>query len=161
MGKKEPCLKTGFTLIELLVVISVATILFSLGWAQYNNFNRQQILKQTALELKSDLVHAQELALSGKKECLGLFEGVLVIFGEESYTLNASCSQGSDVVLLGEAYRFPEGVRKTGGPEEILFKTLVGGADLEAEEMITLSGLGLEAKLEVAPSGIVRIITEL
>jgi len=159
MGKKEPCLKTGFTLIELLIVISVMTILFALGFAQYNNFNRQQVLKQTALELKSDLVHAQELALSGKKECLGLFEGVLVIFGEGSYTLNASC-QGSDVVLLGEAYRLPEGVKKTGGPEEILFKTLVGGTDFEEEEMITLSGFGLEARLEVAPSGVVRIITE-
>jgi prepilin-type N-terminal cleavage/methylation domain-containing protein len=64
---KKSCL--GFTIIELLVTISIIAILFGLGAAKYNEFNRRQIIAQAANELKSNLILAQDKALSGEKDC--------------------------------------------------------------------------------------------
>jgi len=90
---KPLCAKSGFTLIELLIAISITTILFTLGVTQYMRFNRQQILDQAVLELRTNLTQARNMALAGKKTCSGGFDGILVVFDgvEESYTLYSSC----------------------------------------------------------------------
>ena len=59
--------KSGFTLVELLVVISVITILSSLGFATYVNFNRTQVIVQTADRIISDLRLAQSLAANNQR----------------------------------------------------------------------------------------------
>jgi len=43
----------AFTLIELLIAMSIMAILFTIGIAKYNDFNRRQIVTQAALELNS------------------------------------------------------------------------------------------------------------
>lgn len=137
-----PFSKLGFTLIELLVAVSIITIFFSLGMAQYVKFNRQQILKQAALELKTNLIYAQNMALSGKKKCLGGFDGILAEFdgANEEYTISSSCNQGGSVVLIGSGpYELPQGVEIVGSPDDILFKTLTGGTGLASDETISLS----------------------
>jgi len=86
--------KSGFTLIELLIAISITTILFTLGVTQYMRFNRQQILDQAVLELRTNLTNAQTMALAGKKTCSdGVFDGILVVFdgASENYTIYSSC----------------------------------------------------------------------
>lgn len=57
----------GFTLIELLVVIAIIGLLTGGAIAAYNNFNRGQVVKRAALELKSDLRESQNRAISGVK----------------------------------------------------------------------------------------------
>ena len=61
--------QTAFTLIELLVVTSIMGILFTLGIAAYNNFNRNQILGQAAKTLRNDLRLVQSKASSGEMDC--------------------------------------------------------------------------------------------
>lgn len=155
----------GFTLIELLIATSITAILFSIGTAQYMKFNRQQILTQAILELKTNLTNAQSMALSGKKECGGpgiAFDGILVEFsGGESYTLSSSCKNKADLVQIGETHRFPQGVTKTGGPADILFKTLTGGTDKTSEETITLTFSGIvSGSITVATSGKIDLVLD-
>lgn len=60
---------SGFTLIELLVVMGIIALLVGIGIANYQNFNRNQILSQAAQNLRSNLRDAQNRALSGEKIC--------------------------------------------------------------------------------------------
>ncbi|HUV43037.1 MAG TPA: type II secretion system protein [Patescibacteria group bacterium] len=155
--------KSGFTLIEILVVVSVMAILFSLGLAQYMKFNRQQILEQAILELKTDLTDARSKALSGKKECTeGVFDGVLVDFSPGNYVLYSSCGGGLDLKLISDT-QLSSGVKITESPEDgILFKPITGGTDIQEESgaTITLSGYGTTKNLEVYPDGKIDLISE-
>ncbi|MBU3957077.1 type II secretion system GspH family protein [Patescibacteria group bacterium] len=153
----------GFTLIELLIAISITAILFSIGTVQYMKFNRQQILTQAILELKTNLTNAQSMALSGKKKCVGTFDGILVEFsGGESYTLSSSCNdKAAPLVQIGETHRFPQGITKTGGPADILFKTLTGGTDKTSEERITLTFSGIvSGSITVTTSGKIDLVLD-
>lgn len=65
----------GFTLIEILVAITVIGILSGVGIASYQNYNRRQILSQTAQDLANTLRFAQDKALSGEKDCASAYCG--------------------------------------------------------------------------------------
>lgn len=66
---KKICLKSfGFTLIELLVVVSVIGLLFTVGIASYQEFNRKQTVSQSAKNVISGLRLAQSKAISGEKD---------------------------------------------------------------------------------------------
>lgn len=95
MMKKDCSILAAFTLIELLVVISIIGILFTVGMAAYNEFNRGQILSQAAKTLKNDLRLAQSKASAGEKDsssCVNkTLEGWFVSFTSSSYTLYGSC----------------------------------------------------------------------
>lgn len=64
---KVPSLKLGFSLIELLIVIAIFGLTVSLVTAAFITFDRNQKLRNAALQLKSDLRQAQNKALSGDK----------------------------------------------------------------------------------------------
>jgi len=150
----------GFTLIELLITVSIISIIFSLGLAQYMKFNRQQILDQAVLELKTNLANAQNMALSGKKQCTsGGFDGILVeAINDKGYKISSSCDKGADKVVIGE-YQFPQGVIRQGELTPILFKPLTGGTNLVADQTITLSlGMGMTGGVEVAREGKIELV---
>jgi len=155
--------RIGFTLIELLVIVSIIAILFSVSLAQYMKFNRQQILEQAILELKTDLTDAQSKALSGKKECTeGVFDGVLVDFSPGNYALYSSCGSGLDLKLISDTQLSSE-VRITESPGDgILFKPITGGTDIQEESgaTITLSGYGTTKDLKVYTNGKIELISE-
>jgi len=153
--------KFGFTLIELLIAISIITILFSIGTAQYMKFNRQQILNQTVLELRTNLTQARNMALAGKKECDGTFDGILVKFdyGNDDYTVYSSCdNQDIDKLVEIGFYELKQGVDLSNGPAEILFKALTGGTDLDSDKTITLSLSGIDVGVKVSPSGKIELV---
>ena len=60
-------IKSGFTLIELMVVMLIMSLLFGLGFANFRDFQRRQILEGAVRAVKGDLRYAQELALAGRK----------------------------------------------------------------------------------------------
>ena len=163
--KKLKQVTPAFTLVELLIVISITTILFSLGVAQYMRFNRQQILDQSVLELKTNLTQARNMALAGKKTCGGVdsvFDGILVQFDgvNETYTISSSCNDKTVLEQIGDTYQFPQGVRIEENPEDILLKSLTGGTDQDSDETITLSlpGVG-SAGVQVTPSGKIELVS--
>lgn len=157
----------GFTLIEMLIVIAIIGILFSLGFAMYYRFNRAQKVEQAVLELKTELTHARERALSGMKLCEGTFDGILVEFRDESgipsedyYKISASCDEGADFRQIGRIYQYSSGVKKKEGPEEILFAVLTGETDLVGPTIISLEGFGRSKSLRVTLSGKIEMVIE-
>lgn len=156
ISKKFSRVNPGFTLIELLIAISITAILFSIGVAQYMEFNRQQILDQAVLGLRTNLTQARNMALAGKKTCTGTFNGILVeANGEQSYRISSQCNDGA---VLIEEHWFSQGVRRTSGlGTGILFKTLTGGTNLDSDETITLSLSTDNAGVKVTPSGKIEL----
>src|SRR4030042_7061691 len=57
----------GFTLVELLVVLAIISILTFITLGSFNNFQRNQEVRNAAEKLKSDLRKYQNLATSGQK----------------------------------------------------------------------------------------------
>lgn len=162
--RKFSRVNSGFTLVELLIATSIMGILFSLGMAQYMKFNRQQVLDQAVLELKTNLHHAQNMALAGKKECTeGAFDGILVkAIDDERYQISSSCNKGAQTTEIGE-YKVPQGIRRTGGLEDpgILFKPLTGGTNLSDDETITLTFRSeMTGEVKVTPSGKIELVSE-
>lgn len=149
MKKKSCPHQTAFTLIELLVVISIIAILFTIGMAAYNEFNRSQMLSQSAKTLKNDLRMAQSKALSGEKptDCTGTLEGYQVVFTNNSYTLNALCPNA----VLMKSTNLPQNVTFS-SPPTILFKVLTRG--VENWQTITLTAFTTKTQtVTVSASG--------
>lgn len=136
---KKNCL--GFTLIELLVAISIIGIIFTIGLAKYNQFNRRQILVQAAREFKSNLRLVQSKALAGEKPtgCDVLSGHKLEFINTQNYKIVAVC--GSDIDVKTGLTLGPN-VSKTTGPSSILFKVLAQGPG--ATETFTLSFPGVD-----------------
>jgi len=58
----------GFTFIEIIIVFSIVGLIMALAIPGFDNFNRNQILKTAAENLKFSFREAQYASLSGKKE---------------------------------------------------------------------------------------------
>ncbi len=144
----------GFTLIELLVTLTLITLLFSIGVAQYNRFNRRQILLKTRDELVSNLRLAQSKSLAAEKPpgCTGTLSGHKVKFTDnQNYKIVAVCS---NEVEIKTDIALPTGVSKTAGPSEIFFKVLSQGTSADAT--ITLSGFGESLNIIVTAAGEIK-----
>lgn len=146
--------KSGFTLVELLVTFSVITLLFTIGFASYQEFNRRQIVSQAGKELKENLRLAQSKASSGEKPtgCTGTLNGWQVVFQDtSSYQIQAVCPN----TVNFKTVPYPPGVAKTAGPPKVFFKVLSRGVDNSGT--ITISGFGTRARVTVTSAGEIRI----
>lgn len=56
----------GFSLIELIVVIALSTVLASISWPLYQNFQHHQALITTSQEIVATLRFAQRCAVTGE-----------------------------------------------------------------------------------------------
>lgn len=149
---KKSC--PGFTLIELLITITIITLLFSIGVAQYNKFNRRQILVKAKDELISNLRLAQSKSLIAEKpaDCTDILAGHKVKFTDnQNYKIVAVCGDEIDVktdIIL------PTGVSKQAGPNEIFFRVLSQGSPTDAA--LTLQGFGETQTITVTTSGEIK-----
>ncbi|TSC53515.1 MAG: Uncharacterized protein LiPW16_372 [Microgenomates group bacterium LiPW_16] len=144
----------GYTLIELMVVISIIGLLVGIGVAQYNEFNKNQTLKQAALTLKNNLRQTQNKALSGEKPtsgCTASLSGHKLTFTDNrNYKIVASCGVDLDVLT---GLTLGQNVSKSSGPNSILFKVLGQGAEAGT---ICLLGFGKRYKISVTVSGEIK-----
>lgn len=117
----------GYSLIELLVVISIFGITATLVTASYLNFEKNQRIKNAALQLKNDIRFVQNKAWSGDKSSpvcpatktlVGWFVTLSsVTSSNTSYTLNSDCKDSA--VPPNEDW---DG--KAGGANSQAFKTI-------------------------------------
>ena len=156
---KSPRLSSnlGFTIVELLIILSLIALLFTLGIAQYNRFNRSQTLTQTKNELVSNLRLAQGKSLAGEKpnQCgdEALLGHQLEFTNNQSYKIVAVC--GSEPYPeVKQTVTFPEGVIKTSAENIVFFKILSQG--VESEVTITLSGFGETRDIIITAAGEIK-----
>jgi len=144
----------GFTLIELLITITIITLLFSIGMAQYNKFNRRQILVKAKDELVSNLRLAQGKSLAAEKPttCTATLAGHKVKFTDNShYKIVAVCGNEVDVKT---DLSLPTGVTKQSVPSEIFFRVLSQGSPTDST--LTLQGFGETEIITVTTSGEIK-----
>lgn len=154
ISRKFSRVNSGFTLIELLVTITIITLLFSVGMAQYNRFNRRQILMKAKDELVSNLRLAQSKSLAAEKpaDCTDILAGHKVKFTDnQNYKIVAVC--GNEVDIKTDI-TLPTGVSKQAGPNEIFFKVLSQGTTVDST--ITLSGFGETRDIAITTAGEIK-----
>lgn len=154
---KNPSSNLGFTLIELLIILSLIALLFTLGMAQYNRFNRSQSLTKAKDELISNLRLAQGKSLAGEKpdQCGDetLLGHQLEFANNQSYKIVAVC--GSEPYPeVKQTVTFPEGIIKTSAKNIVFFKILSQG--VESEVTITLSGFGETRDIIITTAGEIK-----
>lgn len=136
---KKSC--SGFSLVELLITLSIIALLFSLGLTQYNRFNRRQVLIRAKDNLISELRLAQAKSLASEKpsDCgiNPLVGHKLEFTSNQNYQIVAVCGEALPVVK--ESMSLPIGVTKDSGPDEILFKVLSQGIDIDGEQEIVIT----------------------
>lgn len=160
----------GFTLIELLVTMSIIGILFGIGYAKYNEFNRRQILAQAAQELKNNLRFAQDKAMAGEKDCsVGVcggddgkcgtndaneksLDGWFLNPGVNDYQVFGTC--GGQVFNSRTINLSNRGITIPSPPSAIHFKPL--GQGVEGASTITLSGLAGTEDVIVTETGEIK-----
>lgn len=134
----------GFSFVELLVVISIMGVLISITTASYSNFRESTILKNAALQLKSDLRFVQNKALAGDKSTTNCTIPGRTLVGwyleinnnASSYTLNGICKDNLNVEqpesTVYKTLFFPSGVTTSisAGNVRILFQPLVREATI-------------------------------
>jgi prepilin-type N-terminal cleavage/methylation domain-containing protein len=150
----------GFTLIDLLITMSIIGVLFGLGVAKYNEFNRRQILDQAAQTLKSNLRLAQDKALAGEKPTIGCgvldgYQANFVDSNPDYYTLGAKCSPSSPTA---NNFSLPTGVSFSSlpSPNPIIFKVLGHGTNINGSTNIVLSGFSSTRTITVTSTGEIR-----
>lgn len=172
--------RQAFTLIELLISLSIMGILFGVGIAKYNDFNRRQIVTQAALELKSNLRLIQNKASSGEKDCAkdvcgGTTEGCnndndsseksldgwyISFPNDHSYIIYGKCGNTpfpspSKIVDLSS-----KNIKITWNVSPIRFKPLAQGLDFGNDAIdnaeITLTGFGFSQQVFVSKTGEIK-----
>ncbi|HUW21745.1 MAG TPA: LamG-like jellyroll fold domain-containing protein [Candidatus Bathyarchaeia archaeon] len=157
---KSPNAFFGFTLIELLVTISITGLMLSIGLANYNRINRNQIFQQATDVVLEDLRLAQDKAISGEKpaSCLSseiTLDGYRFIFDSPAtYAIRAVCNGVNQDPPVKTASLRGE-TRKESGPDEIFFRVLSLGVDLGGFEsrIVSLGGYGQSLQIVVTDSG--------
>lgn len=144
LGKigNHPVDSRGFTLLELLVVVSILVLLFGVGIASFNTFNRRERLKQAALNFKSTLRFAQTRAISAEKpaSCVtnnSTFVGIRIEFTSNSYTVKHVCSDGN--AGTDEATTLTKGVTFSSLPAPFTFAALTRLTNLVSDQTIQLT----------------------
>jgi len=157
----------GFTLIELLVVIMTMTLLFSLGFANYREFQRRQYLESASRGVEADLRYAQVLALSGKKTsgCNILHGYMFRRTSATQYRLESVCNNNQDcnmnVNFCVKTVNLPAGVTLNalvcgGCGNRFYFKSLARGISNSSNVVLTLVFSGSTKTTTVTPSGEIR-----
>lgn len=138
--------------------------------AQYNAFNRRQILDQSLAKLKSSLREAQSMALAGKKgissveadQCSGNLRGVMLDFSSSnsSYEIKSVCNENdTDNDFVIKSVSLPDEITRLTDPETVLFKVITGAVEfstLADDSTITLGGFDRQASVIIMSSGEVK-----
>jgi len=149
---------SGFTLIELLVVVSVITILVIGAVAGYGSFSNRNLLKQTALSLKTNLRAAQGKVTSGNKPPVGSctrLRSYQVTFTTDNYTIKPFCDPQGAFDGDTETFDFPDGISMTTlpTPNPVYFNILTNTTNILASTTIILTGSAGTYSVEIKNSG--------
>lgn len=139
----------GFTLIETLVTISIIGILSSVGLASYINFNRKQLVIQSARKILEDMRLAQSLASNNQKpEGCDTLSGYSFSVSGTSYTITADCSSAYTV----KTGSIPANLTISGF-SKVEFKVLRQPVITTGGNSLTVTGFGKSKTINVGVGG--------
>ncbi len=92
---------SGFSFLELLIVMVTMSLLFSIGFANYRDYQQRQALINATRIVKGDLRFAQEQALAGIKPAgCGTLNGYKLQDSDaKDYSIIANCDANVDYVV--------------------------------------------------------------
>ncbi len=158
--------RKGFTLIELLVVIGITILIFSMGIASFNRFNRRQRLVQAALTLKSALRFTHTKSVSADKPntaedcspqslpCCTTYDGVAVSFTASSYSTRHTCDP-EGAVGPTTTVTLPSGITFSSVPASFTYLR-TNETDLASTRTLTLTDGSESYVLTVLTNGTVN-----
>jgi prepilin-type N-terminal cleavage/methylation domain-containing protein len=140
--------QVGFTLIELLVVISIIGILTAITIPQLTAFNRRQILKNAAAEVKNNLRFAQNKAFAAEVDtnicnvpnAQALRGWYFSVDSTTSYSISGLCANPDTGLTFGtRSFQLPQGLTISMSPSAyILFEPLSKGVSFYDTSIINL-----------------------
>lgn len=156
--------KRGFTLIELLIVILTMFLIFTVGMANYRDFQRRKALEGAVSRVKSHLRLAQEMAMSGAKpaDCitsnLTLLNITFQLDSTTTYSIHGLCTDGVTPALyqhFGADYdllpEYPE-IEIT-GPSTVVFNVLGKGVVSNATLRLTQTSTSAITDIVITKGG--------
>lgn len=108
--------KKGFSVIELLVVIGILGVLFAIGVPFYLNYRPRLILNRAAAQVRGDLMHYRQKAVTTSKPYLFRYDS-------DNNNYEVYRVEGEDTVSL-EVKSLPEAIHLDGDlalPETLFF----------------------------------------
>ncbi len=157
--------KRGFTLIELLIVIITMFLIFSVGMANYREFQRRKALEGAVTRVKSHLRLAQEMAMSGAKpaDCISsnltLLNITFRIDSTTTYSIHGLCTDGVNPPALyqhlGASYNLLPEYPEIGitGPAMVVFNVLGKGVVSDATLRLTQTSTGTIKDIVITRGG--------
>lgn len=137
-------MRKGYTFIELLVGITVASLIFSLGFVSFRDFSRRQALAAAARNIEGQLRFSQEMALAGEKPDNAFCTGTESIQGygfrvvsSSSFSVEAVCTGGSVTIKSIDLLSNISLSTPTTNP--IIFKVLARGTNIPSPGSETLT----------------------
>jgi len=162
----------GFTLIELLVVISIIGILTAITIPQLTAFNRRQILKNAAAEVKNSLRFAQNKAsaaeidtsatgctLTPTTHALRGWYAYINPSPPPSYSISGLCATPAGTIFGTRDFNLPSAVNisASDGVGYILFPTLTKSLKFYTDGTdLALMAQGIATEI-IPPSGYVTL----
>jgi prepilin-type N-terminal cleavage/methylation domain-containing protein len=152
-------IKSGYTLIEILVAMTIIGLLFSFGYANFRDFSRRQVVKDTAKEIQGDLRLAQGNAMTGQKPegCNATLDSYSFnVKSSSRYTIEANCAATPPIV---KDVNLPSGVTISPLPALLKFKVLSQGTNLGTANWtltLTQAGTNYTATVTVTEGGEIK-----
>lgn len=138
--------KKAYTLIEVLVVMAIMSILFSVGYVNFQDFQRRKVVTGFTDQVRGDLRLAQSYADSGQKtdsgncnssKTLNYYD--IDIYSATRYRIEANCVGASTATV--KDVTLPTGVTFASpfpSPNPLRFKILGQGTDIPSGSTWTL-----------------------
>jgi len=131
----------GFTLIELLIVISIVSILFLVGYANFRDYARRQALVGITKQIQADLRYTQAQAIEGKR-VTGCTAGRpldgynFFVVDSTHYRVEAACA--ATAVVIKTVTLASDFSISTPAVNPIVYKALAQGTTIPVNQSVTI-----------------------
>jgi Tfp pilus assembly protein FimT len=130
-------------MIELLIAVVTMALMFTVGFANYRDFQTRQVLKGAVEKVKGDLRFAQQLSLAGRKPvgCVVLNSYTFKYVSDTKYQIIANCSDND--YQVGSEYDISErfgDVKIQNNFVDVVFRILGRGVISNSTIILELDG---------------------
>jgi len=149
-------IKKGFSLFEILLSMAIVAVILFVVISLFSNYNKKQVLDNSAEKVSSLLKEARSLTISSKDDssygvhfeqnALVLFKGITYIFSDSNNKIN----QIDKKAIISE-------INLNGGGSNVVFQRLTGKTDQYGTIKISLISNSLNFKtISIYQTGVIE-----